>query len=274
MKKFNSFSNKVVVFDSIFDHQQMSKCFYAFIETEKNTEPYDFILELNKTKGILDEEAKLKKYKELCEIFIKPNSEKELNLSAEIRKNVVNFFNELENNKNEEKLNNNNIKIDNNKENNEKNDKEIKVNNDNKEILEIIEEKNDNKQKIKIIEEFYEKVLFIVRNDILYDTYPRFIRSTKCLELLNKLQNDEKVLIDSIKKQFPYSEEDFKHHVITEKDIQFLKYLSNETYDFKLKKNIKEYQYNIYLSHNLVKVLPNLDFAKYAGFFIIFKKKE
>jgi hypothetical protein len=224
MNKFK-LCNKTVIFESVFNNEKMSKCFYSFLDKEKNTEPYDFILEINKVKDLIEEKCKFKKYKELCDTFIKVNSLKELNLSAQIRKDVLNFFEE---------------------------NKEIK-------------EENEDKKKINTIEQLYEKVIFIVKSDFLNDSFPRFIRTKTCFELLYKLQNDDKVLIDYVQKQFPYSEEDFQYYMVTEKDIQFLKYLSNESYDFKLIKSIKEYQYNIYLSLNLIKYLPNLKLAKNAG---------
>jgi hypothetical protein len=89
-----------IKFDSVFDDEELKTLFRKHLEKEVNTEPLDFIEEVERFKNS-EEKERMKKIEEINETYIKSKSKKEINLSGETKEE---FFEWLSNNKDQEKL--------------------------------------------------------------------------------------------------------------------------------------------------------------------------
>jgi hypothetical protein len=123
----------------------------------------------------------------------------------------------------------------------------------------------------KIKEEDYTANIFdnsmqIVKNEIQIDAFPRFIRTPECIKLVEKYQNDDKVVTTYIKKNFLYTNKDFEIHLVTEKDISLMKAMLGDSFDYKHVINKPKYKYNMYLSMDAKSFIPKFDFMNTAGF--------
>ena len=94
-----------------------------------------------------------------------------------------------------------------------------------KEIIEKFEKfgKNENLDQNMFYFELFDDVYQSQLSEISYHVFPKFLRSKKCLNILQHYVDDSTVLklIKSIK--FPYKDEDFKRLEIKQMDIDFMK---------------------------------------------------
>jgi hypothetical protein len=111
--------------------------------------------------------------------------------------------------------------------------KEINISSENREEFEKILKKSMENQR-KDLKVFLKEISNLVKKELECDSFPRFLRTEQCLKLLEKYQKDEKVCGSMKKKQYPYTEKDFKEKFITEKDIHFLNEVKKENYDWEL----------------------------------------
>jgi len=82
--------------------------------------------------------------------------------------------------------------------------------------------------------QYFEKLKEIIITELRLDVYPRFIRGTYCEEavLLNK--GDNSVISLTAVVNFPYKNEDFIQTYVTDRDFNFMKSLSQDTFDWEL----------------------------------------
>eukprot|EP01080_Neovahlkampfia_damariscottae_P003760 gene3760-6648_t len=75
-------------FNSIYTNEDMKNSFMKHLESEFNTEPFEFVLKVKEFESEEEEKLKLKLFFEIYDTYIIKNSPKEINLSAE---NLENF---------------------------------------------------------------------------------------------------------------------------------------------------------------------------------------
>lgn len=70
--------------------------------------------------------------------------------------------------------------------------------------------------------------------ELAADSFPRFVRSSMCRAFCEKNKANRKILDLSQYVEFDYKDEDFVEPLITEKDISFIKYLINDSFDWEV----------------------------------------
>eukprot|EP01080_Neovahlkampfia_damariscottae_P011257 gene11257-4076_t len=75
----------------------MSTCFYNFLKTEHSSEAFDFLLEVKKLETLKDEKLQAPKASEIIVTFVEVDSQKELNLSGELRNKTLKLFEKQQN---------------------------------------------------------------------------------------------------------------------------------------------------------------------------------
>jgi len=86
--------------DAVYHNDDFKKSFYKFLKKGLNTHPFDFIEEVLSLKDIDDEKEKIKNINRIINKFINDKSEKELNLSGEMKND---FFESYKNQKGDDK---------------------------------------------------------------------------------------------------------------------------------------------------------------------------
>jgi hypothetical protein len=179
-----------VHFHSIYQNEEMKISFLKHLESEFNTEPFEFCLLVEEFEAKKQDEEKLKLFFEIYEIYLKNNSEKEINISGEIKQ----VFNQ----KNSEQI-------------------------ENKEKWILKEEKT-----------IFSSIRVSIESQLYHDVFPRFIRTTNCIKVLEKHHRDSKVLELKQIYDFPYKDSDFETEIVTDTDITFLDRLMEDSYDWDL----------------------------------------
>src|SRR5690606_35301672 len=83
-------------FQSLFEVEEMKDAFYKFCEMEHNTEPFNFVNEVDEYEKInaLDASEYYPKLEKIIKTFIEAKSSQEINISAKIREKLLfNFEN-------------------------------------------------------------------------------------------------------------------------------------------------------------------------------------
>jgi hypothetical protein len=95
------------------------------------------------------------------------------------------------------------------------------------------------------------------------------VRTKECKELIEKYKDDSSVVSTFKQRQYPYSKKDFSDWIVTEKDIEFLNDLSQESYQWILVKSINSngIRTNCFYSKSISQYLPNFDFSNVACIF-------
>jgi hypothetical protein len=141
--------------------------------------------------------------------------------------------------------------------------REINIGNESRLEFEKIYNSTEENKFIKI-DLIFKELVSVMKKELECDSFPRFLRTEGCFDLLKKFQKNEEIVGSLKKKSFPYSEEDFKNGFITEKDILFLNEINSENYDWELIYSEKK-KINSYFSPNCEKYLPNLSISKSSG---------
>jgi hypothetical protein len=82
----------VVNFDSVITNKKMGAAFYKFLQTEHNSEGYDFMLEIKNLENLKDVKQLVEKTKQIFNNYVFPNSSKEINISGELRSKTISKF--------------------------------------------------------------------------------------------------------------------------------------------------------------------------------------
>jgi hypothetical protein len=128
-----------------------------------------------------------------------------------------------------------------------------------KKILKHIEDKD-----VPIVDIYREaKVSLLITLE--KDSFPRFVRSKEWRKHVLKRNLSYLQSIAQVRQaiEFPYSNEDFVAQVITDKDIQFLDQMSEDSFRWKLKGSNRNHLLNVFQYDSNIQLLPNVDmFAK------------
>ena len=207
--------------DSIFINNDFKNEFYKMLKEQHDTDPFDFILEVLEL---------INSYKNYDEKYI-------IKKCNEIIKLYI-----IEKSKKELNLS-----------------YEIK-----KSFLESfkLQENNDKKWILKInINELFNEILNFIKNELLYDKFSIFVRRKECIKLIKKHYKNSDLIITRITKDFNYTIKDLENTlIITEKDIELLDIISNDSFEWIItkknnKKNIKTISY---FSNNVQKYISSL----------------
>jgi hypothetical protein len=90
----------VVCFDSVLTNKKMGNAFYKFLLSEHNSESYDFLMDVQNLETLKEDKQQIEKAKLIFSTYININSEKELNISGEIREKTIHSFREQHSNSN------------------------------------------------------------------------------------------------------------------------------------------------------------------------------
>jgi hypothetical protein len=82
----------VVNFDSVLTNKKMGAAFYKFLQTEHNSEGYEFIADVKLLESSKDEKQQIEKSKQIFNSYIIINSDKEINISGELRDKTISAF--------------------------------------------------------------------------------------------------------------------------------------------------------------------------------------
>jgi hypothetical protein len=82
----------VVIFESVLTNKKMGAAFYKFLQSELNSEGYDFMVEIKNLETLKDEKQQILKSKQIFETFLTSNSSKEINISGELRDKTLSNF--------------------------------------------------------------------------------------------------------------------------------------------------------------------------------------
>jgi hypothetical protein len=205
-------------FHSIYQNEDMKKSFLKHLESEFNTEPFEFCLFAYEFENLEKDEEKLSSFFQIYDCYLKNNSEKEINISGE-KKDI--FYK-----KNSDQL--------------ESKDKWIS----------------------KDEREIFQSLRICIENQLYHDVFPRFIRSTQCMKVLEKHQRDSKTLELKQIYDFPYKDSDFEQEIITNKDISFLDRLMEDSYDWDLVYSEKKTHTNTFFLKK--SYLPDVTFFNHS----------
>jgi hypothetical protein len=103
------------------------------------------------------------------------------------------------------------------------------------------------------IEEVFAPVEESLKKELYYDSFPRFIRVKEFEKVFEKYKSNTKVMVISETTIFSYKNESFKEFV-TDLDIEFMKSLSNDSFNWELLSSDNS-NINFYYSANNVKIL-------------------
>jgi hypothetical protein len=180
-------TNYKVIYSSVFEHKMMKESFQDFLETEANTFPFEYLLEykvLNKTNNNHSSNA----YKNLYNLYLKFNAEKELNISGILSKKLIEL----------------------------------------------------NWENISEVKELFEEVTKKIDVELYLDNFSRFTSSEGCRKVvLSNLNNKSIVMLKPVF-DHQFKNEDFKIPYVTEKDLTFLKILSESTLNWDILSHMKE----------------------------------
>jgi hypothetical protein len=94
------FEKKIIIFQSIFDDEKFSQLFFNFLKKENNTEPFEFVKDLNSLKEGFDSYKKedlVSKLLNVHELYLKDDSKKEVNLGHSDKTLSNNVFLKIKN---------------------------------------------------------------------------------------------------------------------------------------------------------------------------------
>lgn len=118
----------------------------------------------------------------------------------------------------------------------------------------------------KKIDKLFEEIKKSIKNSLMNDPFPRFIRSDRGQKLYMKYIGDQEVMVPLLTLSYNYSDEDFYEKAlkesVKEKDVAFVLDLVQDTFDWNLvhSETNKKESMNIYVSK--VNYLPNVSFFK------------
>jgi hypothetical protein len=105
----------------------------------------------------------------------------------------------------------------------------------------------------------------VVVAEMKNDVMPRFIRSKVWLELVNSKVADWLDTVGALKLaiEMEYTDADFKQHYVEDRDISFMRFLSQDSYDWKLLGWDKNRQIMAFQSESILrKYLPNVSWVQ------------
>lgn len=111
------------------------------------------------------------------------------------------------------------------------------------------------------INNIFNDILDIIKKELLIDKFSRFIRKEECKKLIEKYYKDDTIIITKRSKDFLYDKNDIQTKIITEKDIELLNAISEDSYNWILTKSYNDnygYKSNSYYSSNVKEFLPSL----------------
>eukprot|EP01080_Neovahlkampfia_damariscottae_P000796 gene796-9046_t len=192
MSNRNSFSkdNYELTFGSVFSNDTVKKEFNEFLKTEFNQQPLLFIMEVEELEKIQDEKKKVEKSLSIVKKFIFENSELEVNISFDKKKELLQLY--------EEQM------------------------------------KNDSWIIKKTPVETFEPIIAILKQELKYDPFKRFVRTKKCEQLMIQFQKEDSVVVPKILKNFDYTHEHFLTPDIEDTDFEFGLSLLRDNYSWKL----------------------------------------
>ena len=116
-----------------------------------------------------------------------------------------------------------------------------------------------NESPIEILKPIIDTIFHI----LFYDIFPRFIRTNECKKILNKYPKDNRIWVSKKSTNFPFSNSDFyKKPFISTKDINFLKSLMFDSFDWNLINKTKKNDFEAILYTTDVNYIPNVDLFK------------
>jgi hypothetical protein len=74
--------------------------------------------------------------------------------------------------------------------------------------------------------EIFEPLKISVLLEYKNDSFKRFVRTEECLNVVEKHQNNQQVLLPQLALLYSYTDDDFKHQPITKKDEEFLEHFN------------------------------------------------
>lgn len=111
----------------------------------------------------------------------------------------------------------------------------------------------------------------IVMFELLNDVFPRFVRTQRCTDAVTKVLHLQNIVMPREVITFPYKDEDFEIFLITQKDINFMRHLGKDDFDWQLL-GAKSTKMNTYFSAK--NFMPEVSFMKnmaLAKFEVIFR---
>ena len=220
MKKFN-YKDYYLNEESIFINDEFKNEFYNMLKEQHNTDPFDFIFDVLELINL---------YKNYDEKYIikKCNEIIELYIIDKSKKELNLSY-------------------------------QIKKN-----FLENfkLQENNNNKWILKInVNDLFNEILNFIKIELLYDKFSIFVRRKETIKLIKKYYKNTNLIINRITKDFNYTLKDLEDTlIITEKDIELLDTISNDSFEWIItkkfnKNNIKTISY---FSNNVQKYISSL----------------
>jgi hypothetical protein len=138
---------------------------------------------------------------------------------------------------------------------------EINISDEYKKYFKEYFEKNEKNENF---EKHIEQLVSLMKKELEYDNFMRFIKSKECEKLIELYKTDEKIVFSEKIKKFPFSNLDFNTYFITKKDIEFMDHISKDNFDLKLVYKNEKTRTNAFISTELSDFLPNLSFGERA----------
>jgi hypothetical protein len=82
----------VVNFESVLTNKKMGKAFYKFLQSELNSESFDFLLEVKNLENTKDEKQLIEKTKNIFSTYLEKESSKEIKISGKLRQKTISKF--------------------------------------------------------------------------------------------------------------------------------------------------------------------------------------
>ena len=112
----------------------------------------------------------------------------------------------------------------------------------------------------------YDEMIETVLNELKYESFPRFIRTTPCEKKLQNFLLNSEIVSPKEAVKFDYCDDDFAHCFVSDKDFDFTKALLNDGYHWELIGSANEENINTFWCN--VNFMPKVTFLK--GFKINF----
>ncbi|KAL0490811.1 regulator of G-protein signaling [Acrasis kona] len=108
----------------------------------------------------------------------------------------------------------------------------------------------------------------ITNEEMSKDVMPRFIRSPIWFSLVNTKKHEWLDTVGVLKKamEMQYSDADFQGNYVEDSDIEFMRYLSQDSYDWKLSGWDKNQKIMAFQSDDIKKFFPNVSWVKEGCF--------
>lgn len=225
----------MILFDSIWEKSDIYDAFYEFCKLEFNQDSLDALVDIRKFLK-LSEREEITQFIKLYKIYFQEEASKEVNIGSKMKETLKEL--------NEESLKYKNLCC----------FKEV-----------------DHELVKKLCDEI-KNVYSVVSEEISFDSFPRFIRTTSCKNLMKKYLHHDKIMIPAISLQYPIQDSAFEDPIIYKSDLNFMKELLKETYDWDLAYGCKNY--NIYYSKDNFLPKSKLFKGSYAMKFDIVHKGD